>query len=197
MLILIPAASVHELFGFSQAAERSAALAGAWWIAPVLAGVVLLSAVGQFGGIGTAISRLPLVVGVDHLLPRAFASVHPRWHTPHISILVLGLVASTLLFAMQIGDTLRVAYQELVSLMTIAGFLPYVYMFRSSWKAGNALSAVSGLAVTLLAMAASVVPTHDVTNVWLFEGKLIGGTAALVISARLVYRRASSRIPTR
>jgi amino acid transporter len=129
-------------------------------------------------------------------LPAAFAKVHPRWGTPHISILVFGAVASFLLLAMQLGDTMRAAYQELVSLMVIAGFLPYLYIFGSAWKAGKRASAASGGAITALAIVCSVAPTAEIANVWLFEAKLAAGTAAVVASAWLVYRRnapASSR----
>jgi hypothetical protein len=37
----------------------------------------------------------------------------------------------------------------------------------------------------------SVVPTADISNVWLFEAKLAAGTAAVIVSAWLVYRRAA------
>ena len=149
----------------------------------------MASAVGQFGGLGTAVSRLPFAVGVDQLLPAAFGKVHPRWGTPHISILALGVLASFLLIAIQLGDTMRAAYQALVSLMVITGFLPYLYIFGSAWKAGKRISAISGWAITLLAILCSVVPTAEVNNVWLFETKLAVGTAAVIATAWLLYRR--------
>ena len=160
------------------------------WLAPLIALLVMASAVGQFGGLGTAVSRLPFAAGVDHLLPEAFGRVHPRWGTPHISILALGVVASFLLVAIQLGDTMRAAYQELVSLMVITGFLPFLYIFGSAWKAGKRFSAISGWAITLLAILCSVVPTAEITNVWLFERKLAVGTAAVIATAWLLYRRA-------
>jgi amino acid transporter len=162
---------------------------GALWLAPLIAVLVLASGVGQIGGIGTAISRLPFAAGVDGLLPEVFARVHPRWGTPHYSILALGVVASFLLVAMQIGDTLRAAYQELVSLMVIVGFLPYLYIFGSAWKAGKRVSALSGWGITILAILCSIVPTADIANVWLFEGKLALGTFLAISTAWLLYRR--------
>lgn len=36
--------------------------------------------------------------------------------------------------------------------MVITGFIPYLYIFGSAWKAGKRLSAVSGSAITLLAL---------------------------------------------
>ena len=72
--------------------------------------------------------------------------------------------------------------------MVISGFLPYVYVFGSAWKAGKRLSAVLGWSVSALAILCSLVPSGDIHNVWLFELKLAVGTAAVVGSGYLVYR---------
>ena len=190
LLVLLQPGRISELNGLAEAGESAGAALGASWIPPLIAILVMVSAVGQFGGTGTTVSRLPFAAGVDNLLPRAFARLHPRWGTPHISILTFGAVSSFLLLIFQLGDSLRAAYQELVSMMVITGFLPYVYIFGSGWKAGKRLSAVSGTAITLLAIFCSLVPTDAIANVWVFEGKLAAGTAVVVVSAWLVYRRA-------
>ena len=75
------------------------------------------------------------------------------------------------------------------SLMVIVGFLPYLYIFASAWKAGKRLSALSGWFITVMAIVCSVVPTDEIGNVWLFEGKLAAGTIAVIVSGWLVYRR--------
>ena len=84
---------------------------------------------------------------------------------------------------------MRAAYQALVSLMVITGFIPYVYIFGCSWKSGRRISALSGWAITGLAIVCSVIPSADIANVWLFEGKLFAGTLAVIASAWLAYRR--------
>jgi hypothetical protein len=88
-----------------------------------------------------------------------------------------------------LGDSLRAAYQEMISLMVITGFLPYIYIFGSAWKAGKRLSAISGTAITLLAILCSVVPTEAISSVWIFEGKIAAGTLAVIASAWLIYHR--------
>jgi glutamate:GABA antiporter len=195
VLILLRPDQVSELQGLTQAGIAMADALGAQWLAPVIALLVFSSALGQFGALGSSTARLPFAAGADGLMPRAFGKIHPRWNTPHVSILMLGAIASALLLFMQIGDTARAAYDALVSLMVIVGFIPYVYVFGSSWKAGNRISAASGLTVTLTAILASVVPPGGVTHVWIFESKLAIGTVAFIGSGWVVYRRAAGRQP--
>jgi amino acid transporter len=190
LLVLLRPERISELNGFAETAESAGQALGAGWLGPLIAALVLIGAIGQFGGMVTAVSRLPFAAGVDGLLPAAFARVHPRWGTPHICVLLFGAVASFLLVAMQLGDTMRAAYQSLVSLMVLTGFLPFLYIFGGAWKAGKRISALSGSAVTVLAIVCSVVPTADMTNVWLFEGKIALGTLAAIASGWLLYRRA-------
>ena len=137
LLILLRPDQISELNGIAQAGSVAGQIVGVSWLPRLLVLLVLATAIGQFGGLGSSVSRMPFAAGVDHLLPRAFAKVHPRWNTPHISIISFGVVASAMLIVLQFGDTVRAAYQTLVSLMVIGGFLPYLYMFGSAWKAGS------------------------------------------------------------
>jgi amino acid transporter len=189
LLVLLAPAHIDERYGMAQASETAASILNAPWLPSAIAIMVLLTGIGQFGGLGTSVSRLPFAVGADKLLPRAFSKVHPRWHTPHVSILTLGCVASFLLVVFQLGDTLRAAYDTLVSMMIIAGFLPYVYIFGSAWIAGKRISALCGWLVTALALISSVIPTGEVKDVALFEIKLGASTAAMILIAWLLYRR--------
>jgi amino acid transporter len=191
MLVILRPERISELNGFAETADSAGAALHVAWLSPLLALLVLASAIGQFGGMGTAVSRLPFAAGADGLLPKEFARVHPVWGTPHVCIVVFGAVSSFLLIATQIGDTMRAAYQSLVSLMVLTGFLPFLYIFGSAWKAGKRVSALSGGGVTLLAIVCSVIPTGETSNVWLFETKIALGTAGAVASGWLLYRRAN------
>jgi amino acid transporter len=188
-LVILPPERITELNGYADTAQEAGRLLGATWLSPLVAVLVLIGGVGFLGGIGTASSQLPFAAGADGLLPKAVGKLHPRWGSPHISILALGLLATFLLVVYQLGDNMRAAYNELVSLMVITGFMPYLYIFGSAWKAGKRISAVSGGAVTLLALAAAAVPPDGTSHVLLFEFKLAAGTLGVMLAAWLIYRQ--------
>jgi glutamate:GABA antiporter len=189
LLVILRPENISELNGLAQGGIAAGRALGLAWLAPVIATLVVASALGQFGGIGASVSRMPYAAGVDELLPKAFGRLHPRWATPHISMLALGATASGTLLMLQLGDTIRAAYQSLVSLMVITGFLPYLYLFGSAWKAGKRISAISGGMVTVVVILCSVVPTAEIHGVWVFEGKLAVGTLGTIGLAWLLYQR--------
>jgi hypothetical protein len=88
---------------------------------------------------------------------------------------------------MQLGDTLKTGYQLLVDIAVITYFIPFTYLFLTAWKFGARLSAVSGLAVTTIAIAFSFIPP-DGSSPLLFEVKLIGGTTLIIGVARYWFR---------
>jgi amino acid transporter len=194
LLVLLPPQNISEIHGLVDGGKATASVFGMPSIVLFMGLLLLLHGFGAFGGVGTAISRMPFAAGTDRLLPHAFSHVHPRWHTPHVALLTLGVVASALLLLSQLGDSLRVAYQEIVSLTLIGGFLPYIYIFISTWKAGKRVGAVLGLGVTIFSLVCTVVPTSDVTNVWLYEGKLALGTVAMIGSGLWLYFRGHKRM---
>jgi len=189
LMVLMSPGKISEINGLAQVSTPAGLELGIPWLAPAVVVLVVVNVVGAFGGLGSAVSRMPFAAGVDHLLPAAFGKLHPRWNTPYVAILSLGAAATFLLIAIQAGDTVKTAYRTIVDLTVITGFLPYLYIFLSAWKAQKWFSAAAGLAVSLLAIACSIVPPPDVTKVFLFEGKLALGTAATVASGWLIYRR--------
>jgi amino acid transporter len=188
MLVVLPPEKISELNGFAEVGNSAGQILGATWISPVIGLLVFASGLGWVGGIGTSTSRLPFAAGVDGLLPKAFGKTHPRWGTPWTATLALGFASTFLLITYQLGDTMRAAFDELVSMMVITGFIPYLYIFGSAWKAGKRRSALSGLAVTILALVCSVVPPSEIVNVYLYEAKLAAGTLGVVGTGWILYR---------
>jgi len=189
VLAILPYNSVNAMHGLAQTVQAGAGEAGYLWLPPLVAVLVALSALGQFSVLGAAAARLPYAVGADRFLPQAFARVHPRWHTPYVSILVVGGIAALFLLAVQVGDTMRSAYQTVTDMMIVAGLAPFLYIFGAAWKNGARWSALFGGAATMLTLVCATVPTADVGSVWVFEAKLWGGAALIVLLARILYVR--------
>ncbi|MGC8793839.1 MAG: APC family permease [Bryobacteraceae bacterium] len=190
VLALIAPAQINVITGLAQAGQKASAVLGVTWIGPVLAGLVTLGIAGQLGAWLAGSARVPFAIGLDRYLPAAFARLHPRWGTPYVAIVSQSLACTLFLLAMQAGESLRAGYQLLVDMTVITYFIPFAYMFLVAARCGLIRSAMAGLAVTLAAIACSLIPPQESSNPWLFEAKIIGGCAVVIGAARIVFRRA-------
>jgi amino acid transporter len=187
ILVLLKPENVSPVIGLAQAAQQGSRLLGWTWLPAAIVLAILFSVGGQLGTYVGACARLPFVLGIGNLLPRSFAKLHPKYGTPYISILVLGLGAGFLLLISQLGETFRSAYQVTVDLAVISLFLPFLYLFAAAWKFGQKLAAACGLLVSAIAIVFSFIPTGDVRSIWSFEAKLLGGCAVLFVLGRLCF----------
>jgi len=209
VLVLLPAEEVSPTSGVFHAITMGAEALGVAFIG-VLAAVLV--SVGNAGGVGSTVAgvaRVPFVVGIDRYLPAAFGKIHPRWRTPHISILVQASASGAVLLVSQINETIRGAYQGLVDITIIIYFIPFLYMFAAVIKlarradrrenanavlipggqAGVWAAGGLGLLVVLIAIAVSLVPPGDSSNKVLFEVKLVVLTGAAILLGLILYWR--------
>jgi len=77
---------------------RVAAQVGGPWLGAMLSLGVLFSVWSLFNSQLLYTSRLPLAMAEDGLLPRRLSRKHPRWGTPHVSLLLCSVIYS--LFAL-------------------------------------------------------------------------------------------------
>ena len=193
LLALLAPEQISPLTGLAQAGQKAGAHFQAAWLSPAFALLILVSMLGQLTAFVAGNTRLPFALGLDHYFPPAFARLHPRWGTPYVSILLQGALSSALLLLMQLGETLRAAYQILVDLTVIATFLPFVYIFASGFRFGQRFSGAAGGLITVLAIVLSAVPPPGVASVWTFELKVVGGALLLAMAAWPIYARSKSR----
>jgi len=189
LLALLPPDRISPMTGLAQAGNEAGLRLGANWLTPCFALLITLGVIGQLSTYIAGNTRLPFALGLDHYLPPAFARLHPRWHTPHISILTQGVLSSGLLLLMEMGENLRAAYQILVDMVVIATLIPFVYIFASGFKFGRRWAGIAGATISLAAVILSAVPPPGVASVWLFELKVVGGTVLLALLGRVIFVR--------
>ncbi|HEX8285295.1 MAG TPA: APC family permease [Pyrinomonadaceae bacterium] len=151
----------------------------------------------------TANARLPMVAGWDNLLPAWFTRLHARHRTPVNSIVLVGALALGLGLLGLVGVGMQEAYQLLENAATIFYALSYVALFavplfgaaRVGLRAPLWLkiAAASGLLVSLLGIALTIVPIVDVVSPYVFAAKLVAVTLAFNLAGAALYRAGRRR----
>jgi amino acid transporter len=136
-------------------------------------------------------TRLPLVAGWDHLLPRWFTVLHLKYRTPVNSILFMGGVALAASTAVLIGARNQEAFSLLqiwawtfyglayLALFAIPLFSPKAKGIRPGL--GLRMGAAAAFTVTLLFVLLSVSPVIEVASVWKYSLKI----ALVILGANL------------
>ena len=157
----------------------------------------------------TANARLPMVAGWDDLLPAWFTRLHAKYKTPVNSIVLVGALALGLGLLGIIGVGRQEAFQLLDNAATIFYATAYVVLFAIPLFAASRVglraplwlrvASVSGLLVSLLGIALTIVPIVEVESKFSFAAKLVAvalvfnlGGAALYLWGRRRQRRAES-----
>jgi amino acid transporter len=215
VLWLVPREEISVVAGFLQALKAGVDQISPvlWWIAPLCAA---LYAVGSIGGVGAWMvgpARVAFAIGLDRYFPPAFSRIHPQWRTPYVAILVQAVLGTMfLLVFVLLGKTaVGQVYLILLSAQVIIYFVPYIYLFivflihrrreglrpevmvAPGGTIGAYATALSGLLVTVFAMALAFVPPPGTVSAWEFEAKTGGGVAALLLLGGILYWRAKSK----
>jgi len=212
MLWLVPRDQINVVAGPLQAIANGAGRNG-WWIVAFIALLLTVARIGAVGAWLVGSSRVAFVVGLDRYFPEAFSRIHPRWRTPHVAILVQGIIAVffLLLSVLGKGTTVETAFLILIDMSLLIYFVPYLYLFLCfmvhCWKrdrgplvvpggkAGVLLSGISGFGITLFAMVVAMFPPPGTAEIWLHELKLGGGAILLLGAGLVIYWRARTKIP--
>jgi len=146
----------------------------------------------------SAMIRLPMVAGWDHLLPAWFSRLDPRYRTPIGSVLFAGAVGMIFAILANVDAGNQEAFQLLDNTGGILYALTYLVMFaipliapgeKPSW--GVRCAALSGFGMTGLYVVLSVFPIVDVQNPWLFTAKIVGVVGGLQCAGAAYYWRAT------
>jgi amino acid transporter len=134
----------------------------------------------------TGSSRLPMVAGWDRLLPGWFSRLHPRYKTPVNSIVFVGAITLVIAIASQIGAGIQEAFQLVDNAANVFYGIVYLMLFaipiagagaiRSGAPIWLRIAAISGAAVSLIAIFFTVYPIIDVPNPLMFGAKIAAAT---------------------
>ncbi len=189
LLVLLKPEAISPMTGLAEAGAAIAQKLGAPIISILLAALIGAALVGQLDTWIAGNTRLPYAVGLDRYLPPAFSRVHPRWGTPTVSLLVQAVAATLFLLMAQLGETVRAAYQIMVDMTVIVTFIPFVYIFGAGFRFASRVAAVSGLAVTLIAILFAAVPPQEAASAVIFEVKVVGGSVFFGVLGWIVFKR--------
>jgi glutamate:GABA antiporter len=180
------------------------------WIVALCAALITAGSLGQCGAWIAATARLPFVAGIDRYLPPAFGRLHPRWGTPHVSLLVLGAVSIVFIVLSQVGTGVSGAYNVMVSVSVITFFIPYLLMFAAAIRLQRepmppgafriwggrpvaTLLAAVGFTTTAVSCVLSLIPDPSDPSPVLSFTKVAGLTAATVLVGILLYLMGAAR----
>jgi basic amino acid/polyamine antiporter, APA family len=165
-------------------ADAASRIFGPWGAALLSAGVVL-STLGYLSGMTLAVPRALYAFARDGFLPRGLAAVHPRFHTPHVAIVVQSAVV--LLLALTSG------FEGLALIATSATLLVYLGCCLGAWQlrrrdvrgAGEPFKVPGAAVVPFLAC---VLILYLLSSVTLREWSVLVATAAIAMVVFLVTR---------
>lgn len=208
VLVVLPAGSFGERTGIADAVDLAAARLGLPGAGRVTAPLLALGLVATVQSWVAGSARLPCTLGMDASLPAALGRLHPRYHTPHVALVVQALVASAVflvsLFLTIAGrdTTVMEAYDILVGLTIVANFVPYIYLFAAlirlegrgtgeedglapsprsrGVRLGAIVMGIAGLLATAVALAVTFLPPPGTANVVNYELNLALQTAGVL-----------------
>jgi amino acid transporter len=209
MLIAMPQKEIGVLAGILQAINVMSTRTGLVGVVAPLALLECISNLGTASAWFSGAARLPFVAGVDRYLPPIIGRVHPRYHTPYVSLILFAALSSLLIATSFLGVSVGEAYLTMLDLAVILQLLPSTYMFlallKHTWSSTSELNAnkayltanaVAGLGATAVGLVVAFIPSRQVNSVWIFEGKLIAGCIIVFGAALFFYQQALRKART-
>ena len=204
VLVALPPERLSGLQGPIDAIEAAATRLGLEGLTPVAAFLITLSALGSVGAWLASVARLPFVAGLDHYLPDSFGRLHPKWRTPHVALLTLGATIVVCIVLGQAGQTVKGAYDILVSMTVICTLIPFLLVFASMIRlqrepAGAGvirvpggrpvavLAGAVGFVTTAVSIVLSCFPAENEPHKTLAVAKILGLTLLSTGSGVVVY----------
>jgi amino acid transporter len=202
VLFAIPVSELKELSGITDAVQLVAGRVGLGGLGALTGALLVLNALAVTASWTAGAARVPFAAGVDAAMPRVFASLHPRYRTPHVALIVQALASSAIFVASVFvtiagrSTSIQEAYDILVNLTILIYFVPYLYLFAAQVRLlpdSPAALAWLGFAATAVSLALTFVPPPG-SNALTFEVNLVA-QAAVILGVGVAFYTWSRRRP--
>ncbi len=214
ILTVLPADEVSGLTALPDTARVAGTKLGGSTLGGVLASLVALSfCVASFGTVCAWMAigaRMPFVAGLDLYIPPAFGTLHPKYATPYLSVITIGVVTAVLIILGSMGGTAKQVYRIFVSLEICTYLIPYLYMFaalivvqrhavsedvqRTPFAPyGAYVAGVTGFLVTAASLIFALIPSEGVSDHTFFYITVFGMLGVFAIVGVGLYLRGNRR----
>jgi amino acid transporter len=187
LLTSVPQSQMAVVQGLLQAIDKMSASFGIGWILLPLAVLMAASIAGSTSAWVSGSARILFVCGLDRYLPKALGKIHPRFHSPHVALIMFGFLASSIIAMSFIGASVQEAYLTMLDLAVALQMISYMYLFLSLLKRAFSkssqpryfrrpvlqLAAISGLTMAVLGFAMAFVPSRQISSIGSFELKMV------------------------
>jgi amino acid transporter len=203
VMVAVPEGQVSVITGIPQAFATIGEQISLPWLGALGGILLVIASTGGLGAWVTGVARIPYVIGIDRYLPSDLGKTHPKYGTPHVSLITQGIVVSLIILAASAGATIQEAYILLLDLSIILYFIPFLYMFAAlpilRRRAGGDNEGVTlvplgsagpwvfgglGFVATMLSVVLAFIPPAGTSNPGLFVVKIAASTL-LFIAVRL------------
>jgi glutamate:GABA antiporter len=151
----------------------------------------------------TGVTRLPMAIGWDNLLPQWFTQLHPRWKTPTNSILCTFGLMLLLVALASVGVHAQEAFQVLSNSSLAHYELVYMAMFAIPMMGAAALRkslprwlkwvSLAGFCASLFSLLISAYPFVNVVNPLGYAAKITGTVLVSNVVAVVFYKLRNRR----
>lgn len=166
--------------------------------------LVQLRLLGAASYLFTGVTRLPMAVGWDDLLPKWFTRLHPRWKTPVNSIFCTSALMILLVVLGSVGVHAQEAFQVLSNASLTHYELMYMAMFAIPMVGTAALRkllppwlkwvSLAGFCASLFSLLISTYPFVDVVNPLGYAAKIAGTVVVSNVAAIAFYKLRNRRM---
>ena len=128
------------------------------WAGTIIGLAAIVAGLGTLNGWTLMAGRIPVSAARDGIFFPALGRLHPRFGTPHVSLIVATIIGS-LSLGLYFTDTTLGVFDTIVQLSVLTTLLPHLYTAAAEWllrRRGDALPATGRMRTQIVAIIAFV-----------------------------------------